>query len=156
MKPISLILVIFTFFFSCEEKEIEFVQSESIERLILLRHPPMNDSVIKKRISTFLLNDSIVKKQISTFLLKETNSRYSGILFYRYNYKTSYFIDNKEDPGGFSSEELINYPEYEIATYIISKCENDTTKFMGEFIFYGLEGSSEVIGKIDTLINNCR
>lgn len=79
------------------------------------------------------------------------------LFFYRYTSDTEYFLDNEEHDGGpTSSIFLSNYKEYNVATYIISKCENDTTKFMGELIFYGLNGIDMSTKETDTLINNCQ
>ncbi len=70
------------------------------------------------------------------FLLKNPKfPKDSSFLFYQYTRNTKYFINNNEDPSGFSSEELINYPEDEISDFFILKCKSDSTKLVGDFIF---------------------
>lgn len=135
---ISIIAIIIILFF-CWNGKIEFVQSKVRTNLFLIKNPPKNDSLLKKEITLFLIkthskNDSVPK------------------LFYRYSWNTKYFLDHEEDPGGFSSEELINYPEDNIANFIISKCENDKTKLVGELRFYNEWGDHY---KPDTIIYKC-
>lgn len=64
---------------------------------------------------------------------------------------TAHFIENEEDPGGFSSEELSHYNEYKIADLSIRFCENDTVNYYGVLRYYqhGMETIS------DTIINKC-
>jgi len=64
---------------------------------------------------------------------------------------TAHFIDNEEDPGGFSSELLEHYQKYKIAEFSLRYCKNDTINFFGN-LTYWKEG--EII-KTDTLFNSC-
>ncbi|MFB9077982.1 hypothetical protein ACFFLS_04850 [Flavobacterium procerum] len=64
---------------------------------------------------------------------------------------TAHFIENKEDPGGFSSEELDHYREYKIADFYVRFCENDTVNYIGILTYY----KNDEITKTDTIINNC-
>jgi len=61
-----------------------------------------------------------------------------------------FFLNHKED----SSCMLDDFLEDELASYIITKCEADTTKSVGIYIFYGLEGAEKNIFKAerDTII----
>jgi len=96
-----------------------------------------------------------IQSKVINKLVLIKNPRKS-IAFYRYSSETKYFLGNKEDPGGFSSEELDNYPEYEIANFFILNCKNDSTKLVGRFHFYGLKGSDDGQKEIDTLIYRCK
>ena len=53
---------------------------------------------------------------------------------------------------------LDDFLEDELASYIITKCKADTTKLIGNYIFYGLKGAEKNIFKaeIDTIIFECR
>ena len=136
-KIFFLILVIFI---SCNRK-MEFIQSETIPSLILVRNS--------------IENDSLLKKQLISFIIK--NHHKNRIQFYKYTWDTSYFLDNKEDiDGGFSDNALYDYPEDNIDDYFVLKCEEDTTKLVGRFHFYvnaGLKGKKR---EIDTLIYHCK
>lgn len=65
---------------------------------------------------------------------------------------TVHFIENKEDPGGFSSEELIHYYNYRIATFNLKPCINDSLNYYGEVVFY----QNDSILKTETLLNLCK
>lgn len=119
MKKIILIITILVCF-SCNKK-IEFIQSSVYSNLFLIKNPPKGDSLLKKEIILFLIKNPVKDK-----------AKLPEIDFYRYSSNTKYFLDHEEDPGGFSSEELKNYPEDNLASFIISKCASDTTKIVGE------------------------
>ena len=136
-KIFFLILVIFI---SCNRK-MEFIQSETIPSLILVRNS--------------IENDSLLKNQLISFIIK--NHHKNRIQFYKYTWNTSYFLDNKEDiDGGFSDNALYDYPEDNIADYFVLKCEEDTTKLVGRFHFYGNAGLKGKKREIDTLIYHCK
>ena len=46
-----------------------------------------------------------------------------------------------------STNMLDDYPEDELASFIITRCETDTTKLVGNFIFYGLRGAEKIFLK---------
>lgn len=135
MKNIFLIFIIICF--SCNRK-IEFVQSKVTSNLFLIKNPPKNDSLLRKEIILFLIKNPV-----------EYNKSPYHVNFYKYTWNTKYFINNLPDPGGFSSEELDNYPQDNIGSFIISKCENDTTKLVGELIL------AKNPFKADTIIYKC-
>ncbi|UOX35482.1 hypothetical protein LXD69_08155 [Flavobacterium sediminilitoris] len=63
-------------------------------------------------------------KKIDSVFQDNKTIQFSSI-FYKKNSKTSYFIDNSDDPGGFSSEILSDYyEEYGIAEIITKKIDN--------------------------------
>jgi hypothetical protein len=140
MKKIIFIIVLIVLF-SCEEKKPEFIQSKTITNLILLKNPPKEDSLTKNLIKYFLLkNPPKHEKTNSTF-------------FYKYSSNTKYFLNHKEDPGGFSSEELNMYQDDDgIGVFGFIKCEKDSSKKVGIIRFYDKYGS---FYKPDTIINKC-
>ena len=88
------------------------------------------------------------------FLIKNHSKKrkqFTNVDFYRYSRNTKYFLYH-EDPGGFSSEELGNYPEDYLASFIVSKCKNDTTKLVGRFHFYRNRSN---LSQLDTIIYKC-
>ena len=143
MKKTAIILLVLALF-SCEEKKPEFILSEPTGNLILLKNYPKDNFLIKNLFKDFLLKN---------YLKYDQNITHFSL--YKYTANTKYFIKNRDDPGGFSSEELSNYPEDELATFIISKCVIDTTKKVGELFFYGLKGSEDGMRETDTLIYKC-
>ncbi|MFV0305819.1 MAG: hypothetical protein ACK5IC_10110 [Moheibacter sp.] len=141
MKIIILIIG-FLLCSSCEEKKIEFVQSKVTNSLFLIKNPPKNDSLLKKEIEFFLIKN-------------HTKNKDEYKMFYKYSSNTEDFIYEKR-PGGYFREYLDYYPEDELATFIISKCKNDTLRKVGRIHFYGLKGSDDGQKEIDTLIYNCK
>ena len=85
-------------------------------------------------------NDSVLKGKIEGFINNNRKNK-GGIYFYRYTLNTRY-----------------DYPEDELASFIITRCETDTTKLVGNFIFYGLRGAEKNIfkAKRDTIIYECK
>lgn len=140
MKYLYKIIVLALLLSACEEKKIEFIQSNVYPSLFLLKNVPENDSLVKKEIRLFLLKYSPGKEKYST-------------RFYKKNTDTQYFIDNREDPGGFSSEEISMYDnETKLATFYVTKCKKDTTKYVGELYYYGVNFN---LHQIDTLLYEC-
>ena len=75
--------------------------------------------------------------------------------FYRYTSDTKYFIENEGDnTGRFSQNSIIDYSDEEIASFVIYKCEKDTTKLVGKLFFYNMKGKNPY--KPDTLIYHCK
>ena len=134
------LLLIIIFFFSCNRKT-EFIDSKAVGGLFLIKNPPKEDSLLKKEIMHFLIKNP-----------PKLEGKITHIDFYKYSWNTKYFLNHKEDRGGFSSEELGNYPEDDLASFIISKCKNDTTKLVGRFHFYGNRSN---LSQLDTIIYKC-
>lgn len=65
---------------------------------------------------------------------------------------TAHFIENEEDPGGFSSEELSHYNQYRIASLSVQFCKNDTVNYYSVLRYY--QQGNETIS--DTIISKCR
>ena len=99
-----LVFLIGFFFFSCKKKEIEFIPSKVIDNVYFVENLPANDSVLKGKIEGFINNNRKNK---------------GGIYFYRYTLNTRYFLNHKEE----STNMLDDYPEDELASFIITRCE---------------------------------
>ena len=139
MKNRVFVFFVMLILFSCKEEKVEFVQSRAIPALILIKNPPKSDSLLKTQIIDFV-KENYYKERIH---------------FYRYTSDTKYFIENEGDnTGGFSQNSIIDYSDEEIASFVISKCEKDTTKLVGKLFFYNMKGKNPY--KPDTLIYHCK
>lgn len=78
------------------------------------------------------------KVRTNLFLIKNSPKKNSfPKLFYKYNADTEYFLDHKEDSGGFSSQEISMYDDDSmLAVFSMLKCSNDSTKRFGELRLY--------------------
>ena len=149
MKNRVFVFFVLLFLFSCKEEKVEFVQSNVFNGLYLIKNPSKSDSLLKTQIIDFLMKNSLKSDYLSKTQLKE------GIDFYRYTSDTKYFIENEGDnTGGFSQNSIIDYSDEEIASFVISKCEKDTTKLVGKLFFYNMKGKNPY--KPDTLIYHCK
>ena len=142
MGKSKIIIIALLFLLSCKEEKVEFVQSRAIPHFFLIKNPSKDDFLLRNQIIDFLMkNPSIYKND------------YVG--FYRYTSDTKYFIENEGDnTGGFSQNSIIDYSDEEIASFVISKCEKDTTKLVGKLFFYNMKGKNPY--KPDTLIYHCK
>lgn len=147
---------------------MEFIQSKTIPNLYLIKNPVKNkDSLhnaIKKMVlekvnnnvvsqidnyKKVILNDSIQKIQYKI----DFYEYYKGSIFIPFgDAGTYYFIENEEDPGGFSVEVLDMYPKYHIAQFNLRFCKNETVNYFGTIDYY----KNWEIVKTDTLINLCK
>jgi hypothetical protein len=111
-----------------------------------LYNPPFKDSLLKKEISLFLIKN----------LQKNSKKKDFYARFYKYTWGTSYFLENEEDDGGPTSLHFLdNYNDDNLASFFLSKCENDTTKLVGKYHFYGLKGLYDGVDQTDTLLYKC-
>ena len=139
MKKTILLLLTFIFCISCERKT-EFIQSNVYPSLFLLKDPPKDDSLIKKEIILFLIkNPSKIKK------------REYYIDFYKYTSNTKYFLEN-EEYDGFRAQVLSMYNKDLIASFSLSHCKTDSTKWVGKLRLYNDWGDHF---KPDTIIYKC-
>ena len=129
-------------FFSCEEKKTEFIESKVTKGFFLIKNPPKEDSLLKKEIKLFLIKNPPISSDLS-------------IHFYSNNSETKYFLDHLPDPGGFSSHELEDVEDYNIAKFFFIKCNNDSSKFVGELYYKGLSKKNRFI-RVDTIIYKCK
>lgn len=134
-------------------EKMEFIQSKVYPNLYLVKHPIEDRDSLNKSIKNKVLQD--INNQ---FVWNKNNIEENRIRFYVYTTAwgfsngTKHFIENKEDPGGFSSEELDNYQEQKMAYFELKQCENDSLNYLGNLIYFkdGLEVNSEI------LIDDCK
>lgn len=134
MRKILILLIIITAL-SCE-KETTFTKlpkhSETgkydrdderkgkkyVYQSVLVNNPPRDEKTLEKMLYSYHQ-----KNKDSIFLDIEVITFYT--YFYLRNSRTSYFIDNADDPGGFSSEILSDYyKKYGIAEINTKRIEN--------------------------------
>ncbi|MBE7661011.1 hypothetical protein [Tenacibaculum finnmarkense] len=126
LKSIMILLFFATLIIGCEisntkkRNSIEFIQSNVMSNLFLIKNSHKRDSLLKKELIHFLIKNPLIKKSRTTVLFYKYTV-YNNVLGMHNG--TSYFIDNLPDPGGFSSEELSDYREDEIAAFTIAKCK---------------------------------
>ncbi|GAA5092360.1 hypothetical protein GCM10023210_21160 [Chryseobacterium ginsengisoli] len=135
-------------FFSCEKGKTEFIQSKAIPSLFLIKNFPEEDSLLKRDIKLFLIKNSYLYNY-------KQNNNYNNIEFYKYTLDMGYFIEN-EEYDGFGAKVLSTHNDDLLGAFIISKCEKDSTKLVGELFYYGLKGSDDGQKEIDTLIYKCK
>lgn len=142
-------------------KNMEFIQSKVYPDLHLVKYP------IKDKDSLHKIIEKMVLQKVSNHY--ETSSKNTRaivpyrIRFYKYysgtpffipfgEAGTTHFIENKEDPGGFSSEEISHYNTYHIAEFNLKYCRNDSLNYVGTINYY----QDWDIIKTDIIINHCK
>lgn len=140
MKNLYMLIAVVLFLNSCTEKKTEFIQSNVRSNLFLIKNPPKSNSLLKKEIIFFLIKKPPEIEKFEYY-----------IDFYKYTYDTKYFLKN-EEYDGFGAETLSQYNKDLIASFNLSHCKNDTTKYVGELYYYGVNFNLQ---QIDTLIYKC-
>jgi len=146
--------------------KMECIQSNVYPDLYLIKNP-IKDTDSRHRLIKQIVLDKVhaefLEKQETTNDPKNSMDPSSyRIRFYEYytgtfflipfgEAGTDHFIENKEDPGGFSSEEISHYNQYRIAEFTIEYCKNDTLNSVGKLYYY--DGWDLI--KTDTLFNQC-
>ena len=146
--------------------KMEFIQSKVYPNLYLVKNAIKDkDSIhrmIKKRVLEKVNNVLLDDNGANEFSRKLMEEPPFGISFYEYDTGTFFlipfgdagtvhFIENKEDPGGFSSEELYNYDQFRIAEFKVTYCKSDSLHHTG--ILRSYQGKDVI--KTDTLFNQC-
>lgn len=146
-------------------KKMEFIQSKVYTDLYIVKNPIRDKDSLKE-----IIKDMVIQKMNAEFIGNEGKYKYRfdikeqtiveldyNIKFFEY-YKgglltegTAWFINHKEDPGGFSSEYLSDYDDYVIANFAVDYCENDTINYKGI-----LHYANKLEIRSDTLINLCK
>ena len=146
---------------------MKFIQSKVYPDFQLVKYP------IKDRDSLHKIIEKMVLKKVNSeffnnnekydFSKNSTTAVPYSIRFYEYytgtpffvpfgEAGTTHFIENKEDPGGFTSEEICHYNTYRIAEFNLKYCPNDSLNYIGTINYYqGLD----IIEK-DIILNQCR
>ena len=146
--------------------KMEFIRSNVYPNLYLIKNPVNNrDSIHKaieemvlKKVNTELL-DKLEANEFSENLMNTSSYRFRFYEYYTGTFflipfgeaGTKHFIENEEDPEGFSSEELSHYNQYRIAEFNVGYCKNDTLHYVGRLNYY--QGWDVI--KTDTLFNQC-
>jgi len=131
-------------------EKLEFLQSKVYPNLYLIKHPPSNRSTLNNLIKQKVIQEMSKKYSVldeayynsNTYVTEGFSSIDTSLKFYEYTTAwgfsngTVHFIENKEDPGGFSSEELINYYEYQLANFTFERCKIDSMRYFGNLHFY--------------------
>lgn len=160
------ILVLFVAVNKLFFEKMEFVQSKVYPNLFLIKHPIKDrDSInelIKIKVIENLKNRNLEENRIPKINFKsdiETiKDNDKTIHFYQYttawgfNNGTKHFIENEEDAGGFSSEVLNNYYEYQMAFFKLEYCKKDSSRYFGNLSFFK-DGD---LVETDTIIDLCK
>lgn len=152
-------------------KKMAFIQSKVYPHLYLIKNPISDENLLKKAIK-----EMVIQKMNTEFIGNEDKYKYRYNisnktivkLDYEFNFMeyyegwgsnpfgeagTAHFIDNKEDPGGFSSEYLEYYQErFQISEMSINYCKNDTVNYTSVLHFY----KNGYVVESDTIINQCK
>lgn len=161
MKKIYFLIIICINLISCQKKGTTFIdlKKHSGESLfdrgnyegkrfayksILVDNPPTQNHEIIKMLEKYEdenLNDSNKRADIYSI----------SVFFYSKNNSTSYFIDNADDSGGFSSEVLHDYyPEFGIGEITIDRCEQDKNKWTSKISYFYAQRNVK-----DSILTNC-
>ena len=161
MKKIFFLIIICIHLISCQKEETKFIplkkhSGESFfdrgnykgkrfaYKSILVDNPPVQNNEIIKMFAKYgneNLNDFNKKADIYSITL----------FFYLNNNSTSYFIDNADDSGGFSSEVLNDYyQEFGIGEITFDRCKNDKNKWTSKISYFDAQRNVK-----DTILTNC-
>ncbi len=129
-------------------EKMEFIQSKVYPNLYLIKNPIDDRDSINK-----IIKNKILQEVNNQFVVNKSNVDDNRIRFYEYTSAwgfsngTKHFIENEEDPGGFSSEVLNNYQEYQMAYFELKQCKSDSLNYFGNLIYFkdGLEVNNEII-----------
>ena len=147
--------------------KMEFIQSNVYPDLFLIKNPVSERDSIQRAIEEMVLKkvatEFLDNQEAYEFSEKQDAGSSYRLRFYEYYNGTSllipfgeagtvHFIDHLEDPGGFTSEELVHYSKYRVAEFNLDYCKNDTSNYAGILNFYK---NWDIIQK-DTLIDQCQ
>ncbi|MEQ5858320.1 hypothetical protein NFI08_21915 [Halomonas sp. EF61] len=137
--------------------EMTFVPSRVYPNLYLVRHPVSDQQALHRSV-----RQKALERMKAEFIGNEDAYRTTpySLRFYEYTdggwftlfggTGTAYFLNHKEDPGGFSSEEIRLYVEQHIADFDIRFCEG-TAGYQGT-LTYSWEGA---FAGTDIIVDTC-
>lgn len=147
-------------------QKMEFIQSKIYPNLYLIKYPIKNRDSINKLIKS--KTNEVVSKQpfytgttiklIDKNTIETISENDNTIHFYLYTNEwgfsngTQYFIEHKEDPGGFTTEVLTDYKVHKMAYFELKYCKNDSAKIVGNLTYFK-EGK---VLKTEQIINHCK
>lgn len=128
--------------------KMEFIQSNVYPNLYLVKNEIKNrdslNNTIRKKVIKQINDDFITNGK--RYTENTHKAPYATLAFYSYSkssrlsvfqdYGTAYFIDHKEDLGGFSVEDLSMYQNEKLATFNIRLYKNDSTQYYGVLEYY--------------------
>ncbi|MEE3999191.1 hypothetical protein V1T75_02485 [Tenacibaculum sp. FZY0031] len=117
--------------------KMEFIQSEIYSDLYLVKKPTENKNALNKSIKNFVNQKLAETKNIDTnYSLRfyEYTKNWNLLVFG--DYGTAYFIENEEDLGGFSVEDLNMYQKEKLAILQIYSYKKDSTQHYGILEYY--------------------
>lgn len=123
---------------SSNDQNLLFIHLDSVPGNYLIDKIIIDDDSLKEEISNFILRE--IKEIIKNNNVKDyyyEDKFYFSRDFYIKNKNTSYFINNGEDPGGWSSYELTNHKKDRIAVFYAKTNEKHSNTIIGNLIFYG-------------------
>ncbi|MEZ4778741.1 MAG: hypothetical protein R2786_05090 [Flavobacteriaceae bacterium] len=139
---------------------MHFIQSNVYSNLYLIKYPEKNQTLLQKAIKEKIIEHFQTEHKMEKKLAYTGDN---GIYFYEYTNGfsfdgfleagTAHFIENEEDPGGFVSEELNMYTQFQLADFYFEPCKTDSTLYCGE-INYLKERELVAIDSIQQLTIN--
>ncbi|WP_417800643.1 hypothetical protein [Tenacibaculum sp.] len=117
--------------------KMEFIQSEIYSDLYLVKKTTENKNALNKSIKNFVNQKLAETKNIDTnYSLRfyEYTKNWNLLVFG--DYGTAYFIENEEDLGGFSVEDLNMYQKEKLAILQIYSYKKDSTQHYGILEYY--------------------
>ncbi|WP_141402420.1 hypothetical protein [Sediminicola luteus] len=142
-------------------KQMVFVQSQVYPDLYLVKNPVQDQTVLNAAIKQKILETVAAHGPTSTGVWHaETIAQYQ-LRFYEYTRSnafhifadagTSYFLENKEDFGGFVSEELGMYTQNRLAEFYFTSCKNNSSEYCGDLAYFK-EGQFDYAEEIPNLL----
>jgi hypothetical protein len=144
--------------------KMEFIQSKVYPDLYLIKNP-INDKdsiqkVIQKKVLQKVNTEFFYKHGANEFSKNRKDELSYRIRFYEHytgtfflipfgEAGTVHFIENEEDPGGFSSEELSHYNKYHVAEFNLEYDKNNTLNVVGNLNYF----KDGAVIKTDTIVN---
>lgn len=128
--------------------KMKLIQSNVYPNLYLVKNEIKNrdslNNIIRKKVIKQINDDFITNGK--RYTENTHKAPYATLAFYSYSkssrlsvfqdYGTAYFIDHKEDLGGFSVEDLSMYQNEKLATFNIRLYKNDSTQYYGVLEYY--------------------
>lgn len=131
LKNIKILIILLFFFIitACNNKKSEFISLDKLtfindyykDSVSISDNPNSEKDSLKHQIMNYVKSRLDNEKKMA-----QKNITAIGFNFYKKSDNTSYFIENGEDPEGFSSEEISHYKKDLIANYYINRSGEGT------------------------------
>ena len=161
MKKIFFLIIICVVIISCQKSETKFINLKKHSgaglfdrgnnegkkfayRSVLIENPPVQKNDLIKSLVKY-------KNENLNDINKKSDLYSISVFFYQKNSSTSYFIENSDDPGGFSNQILHDYyQKFGIGEITIDRCENDKNKWTFKISYFDDQRNVQ-----DTILNEC-